>query len=145
MSTIKDQSNRRLRATLIGGVAVLLWSLLALLTTGAGAVPPFQLLAMSFAVAFAVSAVVLASRGRAALARMRQPVAVWVLGVGGLFGYHFFYFVALGNAPAVDASLIAYLWPLLWPSSAHLRARRRTRRAHLARLAGTVWRRIRRP
>jgi drug/metabolite transporter (DMT)-like permease len=36
-----------------------------------------------------------------------------MLGVGGLFGYHLFYFIALGNAPAVEASLIAYLWPLL--------------------------------
>jgi drug/metabolite transporter (DMT)-like permease len=38
---------------------------------------------------------------------------VWVIGIAGLFGYHFFYFTALRNAPAVDASLIAYLWPLL--------------------------------
>jgi drug/metabolite transporter (DMT)-like permease len=30
-----------------------------------------------------------------------------------LFGYHFFYFMALRHAPAVEASLIAYLWPLL--------------------------------
>ncbi len=36
----------------------------------------------------------------------------WLVGVGGLFGYHFVYFTALANAPAVDASLIAYLWPL---------------------------------
>ena len=38
---------------------------------------------------------------------------VWLVGIGGLFGYHFFYFTALRNAPAVEASLIAYLWPLL--------------------------------
>ena len=36
-----------------------------------------------------------------------------MVGIGGLFGYHFFYFTALRNAPAVEASLIAYLWPLL--------------------------------
>jgi drug/metabolite transporter (DMT)-like permease len=35
------------------------------------------------------------------------------VGVGGLFGYHALYFTALAHAPAVDASLIAYLWPLL--------------------------------
>jgi len=35
------------------------------------------------------------------------------LGITGLFGYHLFYFIALQNAPAVEASLIAYLWPLL--------------------------------
>ena len=101
------------RATLIGGIAVLLWALLALFTTGADGIPPFQLLAMTFAVAFTVSAVVLISKGRSTWARLRQPPAVWLLGVGGLFGYHFFYFVALANAPPVDASLIAYLWPLL--------------------------------
>ncbi|MCB1954087.1 MAG: EamA family transporter [Rhodocyclaceae bacterium] len=112
MSAIPDPS-RRLRATLVGGIAILLWSLLALFTTGAREIPPFQLLAMSFGVAFVLSGGVLALRGRAALRRMRQPLGVWLLGVGGLFGYHCFYFVALRHAPAVDASLIAYLWPLL--------------------------------
>ena len=38
---------------------------------------------------------------------------MWILGVGGLFGYHFFYFMALRNAPPIEAGLIAYLWPLL--------------------------------
>jgi drug/metabolite transporter (DMT)-like permease len=46
------------------------------------------------------------------ISALRQPLGAWILGVGGLFGYHFFYFVALANAPAVEASLIAYLWPL---------------------------------
>jgi drug/metabolite transporter (DMT)-like permease len=41
------------------------------------------------------------------------PPQVWVIGIAGLFGYHFFYFTALRNAPAVEASLIAYMWPLL--------------------------------
>ncbi|MEP4704367.1 MAG: EamA family transporter, partial [Hyphomicrobiales bacterium] len=43
----------------------------------------------------------------------KQSLPVWIVGVGGLFGYHFFYFTALKNAPPVEASLIAYLWPLL--------------------------------
>jgi drug/metabolite transporter (DMT)-like permease len=36
-----------------------------------------------------------------------------VLCTMGLFGYHFFYFMALRNAPPVEAGLIAYMWPLL--------------------------------
>ena len=36
-----------------------------------------------------------------------------MLGTTGLFGYHFFYFMALKNAPPVEAGLIAYMWPLL--------------------------------
>ncbi len=123
---------RRLRATLIGGVAVLLWALLALFTTGAAGIPPFQLLAMTFAVAFAVSLVILAARGRDSFAAWRQRPPVWLLGVCGLFGYHFFYFVALGNAPAVDASLIAYLWPLLIVVFSALLPGERLRWFHLA-------------
>jgi drug/metabolite transporter (DMT)-like permease len=43
----------------------------------------------------------------------RLPLNAWLLGVSGLFGFHFFYFMALRHAPVVDASLISYLWPLL--------------------------------
>lgn len=35
------------------------------------------------------------------------------LTVAGLFGYHALYFYALKRAPALEASLINYLWPLL--------------------------------
>jgi drug/metabolite transporter (DMT)-like permease len=122
----------RLRATLIGGIAVLLWALLALFTTWAGGIPPFQLVAMAFGVAFLVSLTVLVLRGPEALGRLRQRPAVWLVGVGGLFGYHFFYFVALGNAPAVEASLIAYLWPLLIVVFSALLPGERLRWFHLA-------------
>jgi drug/metabolite transporter (DMT)-like permease len=33
--------------------------------------------------------------------------------VGGIFGYHFLYFSAFRYAPAIEANLINYLWPLL--------------------------------
>ncbi len=102
-----------LGATLIGTVAILLWSALALLTTATAGVPPFELLALSFAVAFAASLALLAVRGREALARLRQPAAPWLLAFAGLFLYHALYFVALKAAPPAAASLVAYLWPLL--------------------------------
>ncbi len=107
----------RLRATLIGFIAVLLWATLALFTTATGAVPPFLLLSLTFGIAFAVSLLrwlFLARRDPAAFRRLfRQPPAVWLIGIVGLFGYHALYFTALDNAPPVEASLIAYLWPLL--------------------------------
>ncbi|MEQ5777889.1 DMT family transporter [Thalassospira sp. NFXS8] len=100
------------KATLIGTIAVLLWALLALFTTVVKSIPPFQLVSLCFSVATVFSAAWISRRGPGAFRALRQPVGAWVLSVGGLFGYHFFYFVALANAPAVDASLIAYLWPL---------------------------------
>jgi drug/metabolite transporter (DMT)-like permease len=47
------------------------------------------------------------------LGALRQPPLVWAHGVGGLFGYHALYFAALASAPAVEANLLNYLWPLL--------------------------------
>ena len=101
------------RATAIGATAVLMWSTLALLTTLTGTVPPFQLVAMAFAIAFAIGLVWTAANGRSLLGALRQPAVVWLIGVGGLFGFHFFFFVALRLAPPVEANLINYTWPLL--------------------------------
>ena len=99
-------------ATIIGSIAVLLWSLLALFTAASGSVPPFQLAAMTFAIGGLAGASIWIFRPRR-IALLRQPPVVWLIGVGGLFGYHFFYFSALRAAPPVEAGLIAYLWPLL--------------------------------
>lgn len=103
----------RRRATLIGGTAVLMWATLALLTTLSDGVPPFQLVGMAFAIAFVIGLAWPAMRGRSPFAALRQRPAVWALGVGGLFGFHFFFFLSLSLAPPVQANLINYSWPLL--------------------------------
>ena len=121
-----------LRATLIGFTAVVMWGSLALFTTLTGRIPPFQLVAMSFTVAFALALAKWLLCGERPLAYACYPAPVWLLGVGGLFGYHFFYFMALRNAPAVEASLIAYLWPLLIVLFSALLPGERLRWWHLA-------------
>ena len=63
------------RATLIGSTAVLMWGALALLTTWTGALPPFQLVAMAFAVAFALACAKWLFRGEDFRAHLRQPVS----------------------------------------------------------------------
>lgn len=99
------------RATVIGFSAILMWSLLALLTVASGKVPPFQLLALTFAIGGAIGAVWLwrANTWHA----LRQAPQVWALGVCGLFGYHALYFISLRWAPPAEAGLVNYLWPLL--------------------------------
>jgi drug/metabolite transporter (DMT)-like permease len=99
------------QATAIGFTAILMWALLALFTAASGTMPPFQLSAICFAIGSLIGIAMLA-REPARIRNFRQPIAVWALGIGGLFGYHFLYFTALRNAPAVEAGLIAYLWPL---------------------------------
>ena len=98
------------KATLIGFSAVAMWALLALFTDATGDVPPFLLTALTFAVGTFVGLVARVFSPPAE--KVAIPPVVWLIGIGGLFGYHFFYFTALRNAPAVEASLIAYLWPL---------------------------------
>ena len=129
------------RATLIGFSAIAMWALLALLTDASGQVPPFLLAAITFAIGTAVG---LVARLFAPPAEKpaKIPFQVWIIGIGGLFGYHFFYFTALRNAPAVEASLIAYLWPLFIVLGSALMPGERLRWYHvggaLLGLAGTV-------
>jgi drug/metabolite transporter (DMT)-like permease len=108
-----------------------MWSLLAMLTAGSGKVPPFQLLAMTFLIG-GLSGVASWPFRRFRPERLRLPANVWLLGVGGLFGYHFFYYTALRNAPVAEASLICYLWPMLIVLGSALLPGERLRWFHLA-------------
>ena len=99
-------------ATLIGLTAILMWSLLAALTVATGKVPAFQLAAMTFSIGALVGFLTWIGRPDA-LRSLSQPALVWIVGVGGLFGYHALYFLALRFAPPAEAGLLNYLWPLL--------------------------------
>ena len=68
---------------------------------------------MSFSVAGTLGLFYLAFTPRGLGSLRKTPLGAWVLGVAGLFGYHGFYFLALRSAPAIEANLINYLWPLL--------------------------------
>ncbi|MDR3487894.1 MAG: EamA family transporter [Bradyrhizobium sp.] len=99
-------------ATLIGLTAILMWSLLAALTVATGKIPAFQLAAMTFAIGALAGFLTWIGRPNAIRALRQSPVA-WIVGVGGLFGYHALYFLALRFAPPAEAGLLNYLWPLL--------------------------------
>ncbi|MEC9435628.1 MAG: DMT family transporter [Pseudomonadota bacterium] len=137
--------DRRL-ATATGCGAVALWALLALLTVRSGAVPPFQLTALCLALGAGVGLVWARARGRPLAAAVTGALAggprALALGIGGIFGYHFFYFTALRGAPAAEAGLIAYLWPLLIVLFSGLLPGERLRPLHilgaLAALAGAA-------
>lgn len=101
------------RATIIGMIALGFWAALALLTVRANGIPPFQLLALNTAVAFVGGFALLAIQGRQALAKLRQPLAPWLLSFMAIFLYHALYFYALAAVPPARASLIAFFWPLL--------------------------------
>ena len=100
-------------ATLSGLLAILLWSSLALLTTATEGLPPFQVLAIGFGFAALFGSIRSAFRGRHGWYELRQPWTALALATAALFGYHALYFIALKRAPAVEANLLNYMWPLL--------------------------------
>ncbi len=92
-------------ATFLAFATISLWSFLALLAARLGAVPPFLLVGIALSVCGLISAV--------RVKDWRVPWRTFLVGAGGIFGYHFMYFTAFRFAPAVEANLINYLWPLL--------------------------------
>jgi drug/metabolite transporter (DMT)-like permease len=128
-------------ATLIGLTAILMWSLLAVLTVATGRIPAFQLAAMTFAIGALAASVSWIVRPGAIRALWQPPIA-WMVGIGGLFGYHALYFLALRLAPPAEAGLLNYLWPLLIVLFSSLLPGERLKPHHiigaLLGLAGTV-------
>ncbi|MFY9211073.1 MAG: EamA family transporter [Aestuariivita sp.] len=120
----------RSSATVIGFGAVLLWSLLALFTVGSAPTPPLLLNAICFSIGGALGLIWTLANG--GLGQLRQvPLGIYAFGTLGLFGYHALYFSALRLAPAAEAGLIAYLWPLLIVLFSGLLPGERLRRGHL--------------
>lgn len=85
--------------------AIALWATLAALGVALAHVPPFLLTGLALMMGCLP-----------ALPRWRQwrvPLSTLLLGIYGLFGFHFLLFIALRHAPPVEANLVNYLWPLL--------------------------------
>lgn len=60
----------------------------------------------------------------------------WLIGILGLYGFHFCYFMALKYAQALEVSLIAYLWPLLF--AAFVASKKKRFQAIVGSLVGLV-------
>jgi drug/metabolite transporter (DMT)-like permease len=84
----------------------------------------------------------LVREGLSGLRRLKQPPAYLAFSFAALFGYHALYFAALSLSPPAQASLVAYLWPLLIVCFAALANRSQFRARHLVGasmgLAGTA-------
>ena len=78
----------------------------------AGPIPPFELAAIAFLFGGLTGSATWPFR-KGAITNLNQNWRVWAIGSAGLCLYHCTYFFALQSAPPVEASLIAYLWPLL--------------------------------
>lgn len=85
--------------------AILLWSTLATFGVALDHLPPFFLTGCALVIG--------ALPGLLHFRQWRVPILTLLLGIAGLFGFHFLLFLALRYAPPVEANLVNYLWPLL--------------------------------
>jgi len=97
-----------MRADLLALGAIVLWASLAALATLLSDIPPFLLTGIGLLIGSLISLPV----SKFNLATWKIPIKTLGIGVYGLFGYHLMLFIALQTAPAVEANLVNYLWPL---------------------------------
>ncbi len=89
--------------------AIFLWATLAPLGVALSHVPPFLLTGLALLIGSVIALPLSGWR----VSRWKVAPTTLALGVYGLFGFHLLLFMALRNAPAVEANLVNYLWPLL--------------------------------
>lgn len=98
-----------MRADLLAMGAIVLWASLATLATLLSEIPPFLLTGIGLVIGSLISLPLSGFK----LSAWKVPAKTLGVGVYGLFGYHLMLFIALQTAPAVEANLVNYLWPLL--------------------------------
>ncbi len=98
-----------MKAQLFALGAIALWVSVASLGVLLKHLPPFLLTGLSLLIGGLLALPQVLRDPR----QWRVPLSTLGLGIYGLFGYHFMLFMALRLAPAVEANLINYLWPLL--------------------------------
>ncbi len=89
--------------------AIVLWASLAALGVALQHVPPFLLTGVALLIGSLLALPAVLRNPQV----WKIPASTLLMGVYGLFGFHFLLFIALRHAPAVEANLVNYLWPLL--------------------------------
>lgn len=97
-----------MKSDLLALSAIALWSVLAVFGVELSHIPPFLLTGL----ALLIGSLIALPLSRFRMAAWKVPLTTLALGVYGLFGFHLLLFIALRQAPAVEANLINYLWPL---------------------------------
>lgn len=92
-------------AILLAFSTILLWSFLAFLGAQLNHLPSILVTGIALSLSGLISSFTYKS--------WRVPLITLLIGVGGIFGYHFLFFTAFRYAPVVEANLVNYLWPLL--------------------------------
>jgi len=89
----------------VATAAILIWSSLATLSVNLNGVPSLFLMGSTSLLGGLLSL--------PWARRWNLSPSIIAIGAGGQFFYHLLYFIALRTAPAVNANLVHYTWPML--------------------------------
>lgn len=102
---LTEETRMPASAVLLALFTILLWSFLALLGSQVSHLPSILVTGIALSVSGVLSSFTYKS--------WRIPLKTLLVGIAGIFGYHFLFFTAFHYAPVVEANLVNYLWPLL--------------------------------
>lgn len=97
--------------TSVGYIALIFWALSAPFAVHIKTIPVFEALTIIFTVSFLLSAIRLTFYKQ--WSKLRQPWLLWLVGFLGIYGNDVLYIAAFKHAPAAQADLINYLWPVI--------------------------------
>lgn len=98
-------------ATLLGYMALAMWAGSGVLASSVIRIPTFEVLSIAFSMSFGLTALMLTMRGQ--WHKVKQPLTLWVIGMIGVYGNDALFISAFKYAPAAQADLINYLYPIL--------------------------------
>ncbi len=98
------------KATLIGCIAIMLWSIDTIINIYLTRLPVFEVLSISWLLAFVIYALILSYRRK--WMEVRQKPVVWIIGTLGLCGAHFCMVAGLRQAPPEQVTTLAAIWPI---------------------------------
>ncbi len=98
------------QATWLGYLALLFWAGSGLYASLVVRLPTFEVLSVAFLASFSVTAIFLTLKKQ--WHQIKQPLFLWVIGMLGFVGNDALFIAAFKHAPAAQADLINYLWPI---------------------------------
>jgi drug/metabolite transporter (DMT)-like permease len=107
---VSDKISERL-ANISGMTAIAIWFATPLMLALTGTMPPFEIGAFAYLVAFALTVGWWIYKGEKIVPKFNMPLRAYALGIFGICLYNMLYIYAIKNGPILEVNLLNYLWP----------------------------------
>lgn len=113
IKNLKKAGRMKKNANVYGFIAMILWSVSALIVYFTPSLPPMLLASMASFIGFLMCLIYWSIRRESFLSKLKMSLEAYCLGVLGICGYISLWLVGLKLAPPFEANALNYMWPLL--------------------------------